>query len=301
MRETAGRLLPGFGLMTAALALIVSSCPRTDGAIEYVGSDRVIEYVAVGDSRAAAPDKEVGSGFDGCGRSATGYPARIADMISPGSFVDVTCSGATSENLLLTAQVTTSSDGNRHRRAPQISALRLSTTLVTISIGGNDLNWWNLISSCFPAEQGVDARCRFDPGVRARVDRKLAELVGWIEADLIAVRAKAPNATIVVVGHGGVYGRYGCGRTATFGADDAAWVADFFARIDDVLRGRALAHNARFVDVRNAAAGHEACAPRESRWFEGNYSTDTTPDRHPTPIGSSAIAELVLDEINRRP
>ncbi|MET7772716.1 SGNH/GDSL hydrolase family protein [Nocardia sp. NPDC005366] len=291
------RWLPGFGLIAAALALIVSSCPRTDNAIEYVGTNSVIEYVALGDSRAAAPDKVVGPGLDGCGRSANGYPVQIADLIRPTSFTDMSCAGATSPNILTTAQVTTSPDGRRHDATPQISALSARTTLVTISIGGNDLRWWDLVSPCFPPEQNTDAKCRLDSGVQDRVDRRLTELAGWIDADLDAVVAKSPKATVVVVGHGGIYGPRGCGATATFSALDAAWVADFFATIDQVLRVRATAHNARFVDVRNAAVGHDACAPPESRWFEGNVSTSSTPIRHPTPLGSRAIATLVVDAI----
>ncbi|MBH0779498.1 SGNH/GDSL hydrolase family protein [Nocardia bovistercoris] len=291
------RLLPGLGLIVLASAFAVSSCPPTGGAVGESRESAVVEYVALGDSRSAAPDRVVGAGADGCGRSATGYPVRVAAAIHPNSFVDVTCSGATSANLLTAAQQTTSADGVRYRMSPQVAALKPSTTLVTVSIGGNDLRWWELVSACFPPIDGIDAGCRFDRAARERVEHRLAELAELIESDLDAVVAKAPHATVVVVGHGGIYGPAGCGPTATFSAADAAWVAEVFAGIDRVLRGSAIAHDARFVDVRAAAAGHEACAPAENRWFEGNVSTGSTPVRHPTPVGSAAIAALVVDAL----
>ncbi|WP_162240323.1 SGNH/GDSL hydrolase family protein [Nocardia arizonensis] len=284
----AGRLIPVLGSVLAALALIVGSTPRTDSAIEYV---------ALGDSRAAAPDRGVGGGFDGCGRSGNGYPVQVANALRPRAFIDVTCSGATSANVVDSAQVTTAANGRRREAAPQVEALRATTTLVTISIGGNDLRWWGLVAACFPPEQTVDAGCRFDRGAQERIDRKLTELDGLVAADLDAVVARAPKATVVVVGHGGIYGSSGCGDAATVSTPDAAWVSNFFRGVDDVLRAQALAHHALFVDVRDAAAGHESCAPVDRRWFAGNTAVGSTPERHPTPAGSRAIAELVLDAL----
>ncbi|MGN2637688.1 SGNH/GDSL hydrolase family protein [Nocardia takedensis] len=292
MRGERARLLVlrALGLPVAALVLAVGTGTSDPSAVEYV---------ALGDSRAAAPDTEIGSGSDGCGRSGQGYPVHLARALRPHSFLDVTCAGATSANVLSADQPTTDRAGRGHRARPQISALNASTTLVTISIGGNDLRWFELISSCFPPARTVDAACRSDPEVRERIRRRLAELTDKIDADLDAIVARAPRARVVVVGHGGIYGLDGC-SAATFSPLDAAWVADFFGSVDAVLRGQAHAHHALFVDVRAAAAGHEACAPVEQRWFAGNEPSGTTPVRHPTALGGRAIADLIAAALPER-
>lgn len=46
-------------------------------------------------------------------------------------------------------------------------------------------------------------------------------------------------------------------------------------------------------------AVHDACAPIAERWFTGSMTFGPTPFLHPTPLGSAAMARLVLDAIGR--
>lgn len=125
-----------------------------------------VHYVALGDSRAAGPAWLSYAGGDGCGRSDAAYPAMIASALHPVSFASVACSGATSAHVVSTPQSTYTP---LPRRVPvQIDALRPHATLVTLSIGGNDLNWAQLIGPCLQPVPQEDPRCRNNPVVLSR-------------------------------------------------------------------------------------------------------------------------------------
>ena len=87
-------------------------------------------YVALGSSMAAGPGikpRAAGSPF-AAGRSARNYPHLVAEQLGY-DLVDVTCSGATTANVLRDRQ---------HGVPPQVEALDGAEDLVTVTIGGND-------------------------------------------------------------------------------------------------------------------------------------------------------------------
>src|SRR4051794_32640984 len=91
-----------------------------------------IDYVALGDSYSAGPlVTTIRSDPSGCVRSTDNYPAFLADWLSVGSYIDVTCSGADTDDLTGRQLML---DGNR--TAPQLDALSTDTDLVTLGIGG---------------------------------------------------------------------------------------------------------------------------------------------------------------------
>lgn len=245
------------------------------------------EYVALGDSRAAAPTNGSTLRPDGCGRTPDGYPVHVAARLGL-SLRSVACVNATTANVTTTPQLTLYGP-----RPVQTRVLSRSTKLVTLSIGGIDLQWWSLVSSCFTRKFGHDARCRDNASVTRRMDSGLNRLAPRIDATLTQIGRRAPNARVVLVGHGGYYGPTGCPEQANISTADAAFVLRFFERFNAVLRDSARARSATFVDVAGPAAGHDACAG-SARWFEGNISRSATQVRHPTPLGSKAIADLVV-------
>ncbi|WP_349291723.1 SGNH/GDSL hydrolase family protein [Gordonia sp. ALPHA1B1] len=245
------------------------------------------EYVALGDSRAAAPTNGSSLRPDGCGRTDDGYPVHVAARLGL-SLRSVACVNATTANVTTTPQLTLYGP-----RPVQTRVLSRSTKLVTLSIGGIDLQWWSLVSSCFTRKFGRDARCRDNASVTRRINSGLASLAPKIDATLTRIGQRAPNARVVLVGHGGYYGQTGCPGQANISTADAAFVLRFFERFNAVLRHSARAHSVVFVDVAGPAAGHDACAG-SARWFEGNISRSATQVRHPTPLGSKAIADLVV-------
>src|SRR5690606_10858605 len=100
-----------------------STAPRTP--------DAAARYVAMGDSYSSG----TGAGDYQdllCTRSDNAYPAQWADAHAPESFAFVACGGATIPDVL----------------ANQLSALDENTTLVSLSIGGNDAGFARLMLTC---------------------------------------------------------------------------------------------------------------------------------------------------------
>ncbi|WP_338888019.1 GDSL-type esterase/lipase family protein [Rhodococcus sovatensis] len=94
-----------------------------------------LDYVALGDSGASGPLIPQSTGTAGCLQSDSNYPHVLAGLIGARSFVDVSCSGARSENIAAEAQST-----NSGPIPLQIDALSEETDLVTMTIGGNDVD-----------------------------------------------------------------------------------------------------------------------------------------------------------------
>jgi lysophospholipase L1-like esterase len=135
------------------------------------------DYIALGDSYAAG----MGSGDETgrCRRSPNAYPHVLDANIAFSLQRTVACSGAT------TADV----------QRFQLSALSETTDLVTLTVGGNDLNVAGLSDAC---ARGVTTKC---PTMFRKSLTPLNVLPDRLRATFRAVAKAPPNARIVVTGY----------------------------------------------------------------------------------------------------
>ncbi|MEU5841562.1 SGNH/GDSL hydrolase family protein [Rhodococcus sp. NPDC047139] len=257
-------------------------------AMSDPGADQGVRYVALGDSRAAGPYLDAAAMIGGCARADAGYPNLVAGSLQAAPFVNVACAGARSENVTSVPQQTSTGPV-----PPQVESLTPDTDLVTLSIGGNDIRWSDIVSSCYTELPGGDAHCRTDPGTTSRMDTALASLGPKVTATLATIQQRAPRARVMLVGHGGVFGNRGCWPSIPTSDADAVFVTNFFSRMNRVLAGSASAAGAEFVDVTVGMQGHDACAPSEQRWYEGRQSLSLARPLHPTAAGMRHMAERV--------
>src|SRR6185312_16095982 len=90
-------------------------------------------YVALGDSYTSGPLIPTQVDLN-CVRSNRNYPALTAAAIGSSAFVDVSCGGATTDDIL------NAGSGTLGVPVPaQVNAVTAATALVTIGIGGNDI------------------------------------------------------------------------------------------------------------------------------------------------------------------
>jgi lysophospholipase L1-like esterase len=229
-------------LVTLALGAGLVAVPVVAAPAAHAAPDT--DYVALGDSYSSG----TGTGsYDlsvGCQRSSAAYPALWASRQGARSFAFAACSGAT------TADV----------RASQLGALSAGTDLVTITIGGNDADFVGTVLAC---RLGSDADCF---GKLATASAFITgTLPGLLDATYQAVRGRAPNARLVVLGYPRLYRTGFCllaisdERRSRINA-----VADTLAA---VTAQRAQAAGATFVDARGAFAGHEICS--SAPWING--------------------------------
>ncbi|WP_051792528.1 SGNH/GDSL hydrolase family protein [Amycolatopsis jejuensis] len=216
-------------------------------------------YVALGDSYSSG----VGAGSygpGGCKRSANAYGQLWANAHSGTKFTFLACSGAR------TGDVVT-----------QIGSMPSNATLVTVTVGGNDAGFTDVIKTCTLND---DTACvnRVNTA-KAYAQNTLPALLDRVYS---AAKAKAPNAKLVVLSYPRFYtvpGSCNVGLSDTkrsainSGADTLA----------SVLSSRAAAAGAKFVDVRPAFVGHNICSAAGDYLHSLTWPVDES--YHPTAAG----------------
>ncbi len=278
-------------LLPALLAALSITWTATSGAAT---AEPDVEYVALGDSAAAGPlipqqDPEA----PGCLRSTRNWPSVLAERIGA-RLTDVTCSGAVTDDLA-GRQSTTSGT-----QSPQADALSPSTDLVTLTIGGNDVDLVDVALSCvnvLPAPVGQSCRDRLTAGGRDHLAERVDAYAAEFAAALDLISARAPGARVVVVGYGTYIRPGGCYPDQPIWARDADYLQGGINRLNAVFAREAEAHGAEFVDIATPSAGRDACAPARTRWFEGVVATGPVAPLHPNADGMAAIGRIVAGRL----
>ncbi|MBA8924346.1 lysophospholipase L1-like esterase [Kutzneria viridogrisea] len=240
------------------------------------------KYVALGSSYAAGPGippTKPGSP-PACARSANNYASQVAAKLKL-ALTDVTCSGATTANILTTAQ---------SGQGPQIEAVTADTKLVTVTIGGNDVNYVGSLYAYSCQTSGGSGCAGVD---QAAMDTALKSVHTKIGNVVSAVRRRAPQAKVLLVNYLTVLPRTG---PACTGVPLTQAQVDFergvASRLRDATARAASASGASVIDAASASATHDACSA--SPWIEKYAPPNGRAGYHPTPTGMAAVAELVV-------
>ncbi|WBQ08115.1 SGNH/GDSL hydrolase family protein [Kribbella sp. CA-293567] len=250
-------------------------------------------YVALGSSFAAGPgikpivDKAAG-------RSASNYPHLVAEALGL-ELTDVTYSGATTATILRDRQ---------DDAPPQLDAVGPETALVTITAGGNDLEYigtfvrgslMNTLAK--PAgllgkrvANRVRARVSYlkDPAQYDAVAASLTEIV-------LAVRERAPQSRILLVDYLTVAGPATRARLDVPLNEEqlpsVVMMADGLAKAFATAAERT---GAGLVTASAASLDHAVGSPEP--WVTGFRLRGGAP-YHPTAAGMAAVAELIVAEL----
>jgi lysophospholipase L1-like esterase len=291
------------GLVVVAACLLAACSSAAEPGAEREAaprpwSDSVRRYVALGDSYTAAPMIAGRLSDDGCFRSSNNYPALLARDLPDARLVDRSCSAATTRDL--TARQRTVFGA---RRPPQLAALTRGTDLVTVGIGGNDLDvFQRLVGTCTalrPSDPAGDpCRRSFTRGGTDTMLRDAARVEARVTTVLDAVRRRAPEARVVVVDYPVIVPRSGtCPRRLPMAAGDYPWARRVNERLSRSLRDAAERAGVEHLDVAAASAGHDVCAGRDA-WVNGQRTEPGTAlAYHPLTSGQEAVAGLLRDLI----
>lgn len=223
------------------------------------------------------------------GRSARNYPHLVARACNL-DLVDATFSGATTAHLL----------SERQRGVPpQLAVLDGSETLVTITIGGNDVGYVPLLMAAtlptvlwrLPAVAGL-----LDRGQR---EQALGEVETALRAVGAAVRDRAPHARVLFVDYLTLMPPAGerAGRLPEHIAHLARYVADGLARH---TAAAAAATGAEIVRAGQVSREHHPWSAQP--WTVG--AGLPLPRRpwpfHPNAAGMAAVAEMVAAQLGGR-
>jgi lysophospholipase L1-like esterase len=221
-------------------------------------------YVALGDSFSSGVGTGSYSLSSACKRSVYAYPYLLSQQRPGTSLSFVACSGATTADLLST----------------QLGALDAApTSIVTLTIGGNDIGFANLIYQCTIADCSAaldSTRLSLEATLGSRLDSVYAAVQG---------RA-APGAKIVVLGYPHEFGSSSC--LGSFGV--SATERTKANQLADALDSTIATHVGRFPGITYASAiatfaSHAVCS--SAPWLNGLNLFNTSESYHPTKSGNS--------------
>lgn len=232
------------GLATMAMTLGFAAGPAH-------AIDKYDYYVALGDSYAAGQGAGPYLGKDDCHRSNNAY-AELADALKTVKVTtNAACSGKTTQDVV----------------KEQLGQLNRKTELVTITAGGNNLGFGNIVGSCGAVAFGDTTKvteCGV-ASVYAEAQLTSRQLYFDVLSMIQSVHAAAPNARIVVTGYPYLFDPIDPGRTDSLGLFiyQATGLAD---RLNGTIEGAVTAAATRGIDadyvgVTRAFAGHGVLTP----------------------------------------
>lgn len=277
-----------FSALSLALAggLAASACsgPTSVSAAAPAASG---DYVALGASFAAGPGLgEIKPGSPArCAQTMGGYPTMLAEELRLALF-DVSCSGATSQHVLT----------GWNELPPQIDALTPSTTLVTVTVGGNDLNYVGNFFSAGCAADGtaqVAGRKFTCPIPRRPTEAQFAAVEANLREIAKQVRARSPKARLVFVPYLTLLPSKPC---AAAPIDAALWAiaSETSDRLSRMTRTVAEASGAVLVPLDTQSLAHTACDAEP--WTNGRKPAAAGDGIawHPNLAGMRATTQAIL-------
>ena len=244
-----------------------------------------LEYVALGDSAAAGPLIPNQDPALWCLRSDRDYP-RVAAELLGATLTDVTCSGATTDHFA----------GRQFGFVePQYDALKPTTDLVSITIGGNDVGLVQTALSCInllPEPVGLSCKDRLTAG-GDQTAKDIAEWAPEFGAALDEVKRRSPHAKILVTGYGTYIRPGGCHPVQPIWARDADYLQGSVNLLSATAKAEAEKRGATYVDLAAVSVGHDTCAAPADRYLEGLIPTTIAAPLHPNAAGMKAFGTVV--------
>ncbi|MFI1363504.1 SGNH/GDSL hydrolase family protein [Streptomyces griseochromogenes] len=283
---------------TAVLGAVLGGCAlvaaSTTPAAAHPGHGRDLGYVSLGDSYASGPliPRQVDAD---CARSDHNYPSLVAADWQATAFKDVSCGGATT-NEMWKPQGT---------NGPQLDALGRDTDLVTVQIGGNDVGFGSIISTCarLGAQDPTGNPCErsYNASGYDRLALTVLETAPKIGRVLRAVHARAPHARVLLVGYPDLLpdDGSGCFPSVPFAQRDFPYLRDTEKRLNLMLRLVAAWNRAEYVDTYGPTVGHDMCKAPADRWIEPLRPASPAAPAHPNATGEAAMAQAVLDRLDQ--
>lgn len=225
-----------------------------------------VNYVALGDSYSSG----VGAGSytsssGSCDRSTNAYSQLWANANHPASYTSVACSGAT------TLDVVNS----------QVSALSSSTTLVSITIGGNDVGFSSVMQTCV-----LDSDSACLAAINGAESQARSILPGRLATAYSAIRSHAPNAHVIVLDYPELYDLSNSWFCIGLSTTDRTALNQAADLLDSTIQTAVGSAGFTFADVKGRFHGHELC-DLFNEWLHGVNITDVTESYHPTAGGQS--------------
>jgi lysophospholipase L1-like esterase len=241
-----------------AVLLVLAACAALFAAAGPAATGTT--YAALGDSYSSG----VGTGSytldSACKRGVYAYPYLWAQQHAGTALSFVACSGAKTSDLLST----------------QLQAVTSSTTLVTMTIGGNDVGFSSLIYQCTLS----NCSTALDTA-RTNLETTLGPALDQVYT---SVKSRAAlGATIVVLGYPRIFSGAGCFGTLGFSSTEESKANQLSDALDTVLAAHAAADGVVYKSAIAPFTGHAVCS--SSPWLNGLNLFNSGESYHPNRAG----------------
>lgn len=259
----ARRALRLFAAIVVAAGLAAGAAPAyaTPGGNGGGGKPANVAYAALGDSFAAG--QGAGSYLNTtCYVSSKGYPALIDADRKVDLVARPACSGSSTVEVI-------------GQQVPQVPA---TATRITLTAGGNDVGFGTVMQNCFIIVNATACTQAIAAGDTMVQDGTIANRIA---TTVNAIRAKAPNAKIIVTGYPRLF-------EPTVTRAYAQQVNTSTTALNAAIRSGAQSAGAVFVDVEAAFAGHGIGS--STPWINDWSWFNTSAGFHPNASGYVAYS-----------
>jgi lysophospholipase L1-like esterase len=306
MREGLGRLRRTGTAIAIAMVLAVALALALPTAVEAgqilpAAGPLSGPFVALGDSFAAGdliPSSPSGTPA-GCLRSTHNYGADAAAALGSTRFLDAACTGAT------TADMTRPESVLLGTNPPQFSFLAPNDSVVTLTIGGDDIGFPSILTTCATLSLtnpfGHPCQRHYTAGGTDRLVAAINAAAPKIAAVLRGIHARAPYARVLLVGYPDILPNTGdgCWPLVPFAFGDVPYLRGIEIDVNQMLASTAAANGATYVDTYTPTIGHDACQAQDVKDVEGLVPTSPAYPFHPNERGQRVMADQVLAALNR--
>jgi hypothetical protein len=243
-------------------------------------------YTALGDSYAAGPlIPNQSLNPLGCLRSDHNY-AHLTAAAKGLTLTDVSCSGATTNDM------TEAQNVEPGPNPPQFNGLNASTSVVSVTIGGNDIGFTEIIESCITYNPfSTPCKDKYDPGGHDQLAERIANAAPKVAAVLQGIHARSPNARVFVVNYPDILpSGSGCWPTIPLSFGDVPYLHATEERLNAMLATAAATNGATLVDWYTPSIGHDACKGSSTRWVEPLIPGELSAPVHPNKAGMAGAA-----------
>ena len=210
---------------------------------------------AAGDLIPASPSGTPG----GCLRSSHDYGADAAAALRVTRYIDATCNGASTASMTQPERVLLGTN------PPQFSSLAADDSVVTLTIGGEDVGYTGILETCATLSLtdlfGDPCQRHYTAGGTDRLAAAINATAPKVAAVLQGIHARAPLARVLLVGYPDILPSQGdgCWPDVPFAFGDVPYLRGVEIGLNQMLARTAAANGATFVDTYTATIGHDAC------------------------------------------
>ncbi|GGO90560.1 SGNH/GDSL hydrolase family protein [Wenjunlia tyrosinilytica] len=258
-------------------------------AIDNVAYPFARDLAALGDSYSSGEaNKPFDPGTDsanGCHRSSKGWPRLLAqDSAKVRETRHIACSGATTWAL-------THKFKGETEQLKQLKDLKEEPGYVTMTMGGNDVGFADILEDCFTPR----SNCA-DDGRLKQAEKDVKDVQSTVEKAYHAIKDTWKNADVVIVGYPRLFPKAAKDEHCFFlSPNEREGLNSLAGKLDTVLAKAAAHEGVEFVSVLETMNGHELCS--DDSWIYPINLSGGQQRAHPTLKGQEAIEKVVRKRI----